>query len=242
MTSSALGITVARAGGEPRGDRRGAAQQAGAASRALGPLSVCSGRRRCRRRAASVVVADGQLADALAPPHWTFAGFDGSFAVFANQLARPTLSIEALAGPVGRGRVDNRRRRCAGRADGGHGVLPRRRPRRPLGGDIPGWSATWQPRHGPAVALAVQRDGLVQAVDVPAGLGVITWSYTPPLFPAGLALSLAATGVLLALLAFPALLALLAFPALLAFRPCWPSRPGPAGPGELISRRRPSRR
>ncbi len=73
--------------------------------------------------------------------------------------------------------------------------------------DIPGWSATWQPRHGPAVALAVQRDGLVQAVDVPAGLGVITWSYTPPLFPAGLALSLAATAALLALLAFPALLA-----------------------------------
>ena len=70
--------------------------------------------------------------------------------------------------------------------------------------DIPGWSATWQPRHGPAVALAVQRDGLVQAVDVPAGLGVITWSYTPPLFPAGLALSLAAMAVLLALLAFPA--------------------------------------
>ena len=51
----------------------------------------------------------------------------------------------------------------------------------------------------------MQRDGLVQAVDVPAGLGVITWSYTPPLFPAGLALSLAATAVLLALLAFPAL-------------------------------------
>ena len=33
------------------------------------------------------MVADGQLADVLAPPHWTFAGFDGSFAVFANQLA-----------------------------------------------------------------------------------------------------------------------------------------------------------
>ena len=60
--------------------------------------------------------------------------------------------------------------------------------------DIPGWSATWQPRHGPAAALPVQRDGLVQAVDVPAGLGVITWSYTPPLFPAGLALSLGGHG------------------------------------------------
>ena len=57
---------------------------------------------------------------------------------------------------------------------------------------IDGWSATWQPRHGPAVALTVQVDGLVQAVDVPPGLGVVTWSYSPPGFRAGLALSLAA--------------------------------------------------
>ena len=62
---------------------------------------------------------------------------------------------------------------------------------------IPGWSATWQPRHGPATTLTVQRDGLVQAVDVPPGLGVVTWSYTPPRFRAGLALSLAATALIL---------------------------------------------
>ena len=62
---------------------------------------------------------------------------------------------------------------------------------------ISGWSATWQPRHGPAAALAIQRDGLVQAVDVPPGLGVVTWSYTPPGFPAGLALSLAAAALVL---------------------------------------------
>jgi uncharacterized membrane protein YfhO len=37
----------------------------------------------------------------------------------------------------------------------------------------------------------VQRDGVVQAVDVPPGQGTVTWHYTPPrLFP-GLALSLA---------------------------------------------------
>ena len=62
---------------------------------------------------------------------------------------------------------------------------------------ISGWSATWQPRHGPATTLTVQRDGLIQAVDVPAGLGVVTWSYTPPLFPAALVLSLAATALVL---------------------------------------------
>jgi uncharacterized membrane protein YfhO len=61
---------------------------------------------------------------------------------------------------------------------------------------ISGWSATWHPRHGPATALTVQPDGLVQAVDVPAGLGEVTWSYTPPGFRAGLALSLVAALVL----------------------------------------------
>ena len=48
---------------------------------------------------------------------------------------------------------------------------------------------------GPAATLAVQRDGLIQAVDVPPGLGVITWTYTPPGFRAGLALSLVAAGL-----------------------------------------------
>jgi uncharacterized membrane protein YfhO len=62
---------------------------------------------------------------------------------------------------------------------------------------IDGWSATWQPRHGPATALTVQADGLVQAVDVPPGLGVLTFRYAPPGFAAGLALSLLA-GVLVA--------------------------------------------
>jgi len=65
---------------------------------------------------------------------------------------------------------------------------------------ISGWSATWQPRHGPVTPLAVQRDGLVQAVDVPPGLGVVTWSYTPPGFRPGLALSLTAAALVLGFL------------------------------------------
>ena len=164
------------------------------------------------------MVADGQLADAVVPPHWTFAGFDGSFAVFANRLARPALSIQALSiqalGIQARGIQARAGRSAAGAWVTGAGGAPAgpaaatvfsrsgARVVRSVS-DIPGWSATWLPRHGPAAALAVQRDGLVQAVDVPAGLGVITWSYTPPLFPAGLALSLGATAVLLAVLALP---------------------------------------
>ena len=60
-----------------------------------------------------------------------------------------------------------------------------------------GWTAIWRPRHGRAAALAVRRDGLVQAVDVPAGHGVVTWSYRPPGFRMGFALSLGATALIL---------------------------------------------
>jgi uncharacterized membrane protein YfhO len=61
---------------------------------------------------------------------------------------------------------------------------------------IPGWSATWQPQRGPAVTLAVRRVGLVQAVAVPAGPGVLTWSYTPPGFSLGLLVSLASAAAI----------------------------------------------
>jgi len=151
----------------------------------------------------SVFVADGQLQAALVPSHWTFAGFDGSFAVFANQFAQQPLRLEALPG-----------RSTSGawiRDSGGAPAEPTvatvfsphgARVVRSVAA-ISGWSAAWQPRHGPATTLTVQRDGLVQAVDVPPGLGVVTWSYTPPLFPAGLVLSLAATAlVFLAFLTF----------------------------------------
>src|SRR5262249_37182684 len=64
-----------------------------------------------------------------------------------------------------------------------------------------GWSAPGPPRHGRPVTLAVRRAGLVQAVDVPPGRGVVTWRYQPPWFPAGFALSLAAAAFIAVLLA-----------------------------------------
>ena len=148
----------------------------------------------------SVLVADGQLQDALVPPHWEFAGFDGPFAVFANRFAQPPLRIEALAGrPLSgawlRGSGGAPAEPAAATVYSPHGARVVRSV-----AAIDGWSATWQPRHGPAVALTVQRDGLVQAVDVPPGLGVVTWSYTPPGFPVGLALSLAAAALVAACL------------------------------------------
>jgi hypothetical protein len=66
---------------------------------------------------------------------------------------------------------------------------------------IPGWTAIWEPQHGQAATLPVQRDGLVQAVDVPPGRGLLSWNYVSPRFPAGLALSLAAVVFLIVLLA-----------------------------------------
>jgi hypothetical protein len=159
----------------------------------LGPPSVVAAD-------GSVFVADGQLQDALVPPHWAFAGLDGPFAVFANRFAQPPLRIEGLPG-----------RSVSGawvRGSGGGPAEPAAATVfSPLGARvvrsvaaISGWSATWQPRHGPATALAVQPDGLVQAVDVPPGLGVLTWSYTPPGFRAGMALSLVAAALILVLL------------------------------------------
>jgi hypothetical protein len=165
----------------------------------LGPPSVITAD-------GTVFVADGQLQDALVSPHWTFAGFDGPFAVFANHDAQPPLHLEALPG-----------RSVSGawvKGSGGAPAEPAAATVFSPGGvrvvrsvaAISGWSATWHPQHGPATALTVQRDGLVQAVDAPPGLGVVTWSYTPPGFPVGLALSLAAAALILVLvLAFTVL-------------------------------------
>jgi hypothetical protein len=162
--------------------------QAQVAPGVLGPPSVVAAD-------GSVVVADGQLQDALVPPRWQFAGFDGPFAVFANHLAQPPLRVEALPGRSVSGA-------WVGDASGPPAAPTAATVSSPGGvrvvrsvAMIDGWSATWQPRHGPATALTVQADGLVQAVDVPPGLGVLTFRYAPPGFAAGLALSLMA-GVL----------------------------------------------
>ena len=47
----------------------------------------------------------------------------------------------------------------------------------------------------------MRRAGLVQAVDVPAGRGILTWSYRPPGLRTGSAMSLGATVLILLMLA-----------------------------------------
>ncbi len=147
-----------------------------------------------------VFIADGQLQNALVPPRWGFAGHDGSFAIFVDHFARHPLSLAALPGRPALGATV---RRLAGPAAGPtaaavfspHGVRVIR-----AVAAIPGWSATWHPRDRRPAALTVHRAGLVQAVDVPPGRGVVTWSYLPPGFPVGAGLSLAAAGLIVAFL------------------------------------------
>ena len=122
----------------------------------------------------------GSSQNALVPPRWGYAGHDGSFAVFVDHFARRPLSLagaprrDQRPGAVGAARPARRRA-------GGGRCSPR---------TASGWSARWRPsRAGPPPgspsaagrsALAVGRAGLVQAVDVPPGRGMLTWSYVPP--------------------------------------------------------------
>lgn len=144
------------------------------------------------------VVADGQLQNALVPPQWGFAGRDGPFAVFTDHDARAALTVTGLHGTAAAGASV---RQLSGSADEPTAAAVRSRAGvrviRAVA-DIPGWTATWRPRHGPPTALAVRRDGIVQSVDVPAGSGVVTWTYKPPGLEAGLALSLAAVAAIIA--------------------------------------------
>jgi hypothetical protein len=167
--------------------------QAGSERVRLGPPSV-TGPHGAR------FVADGQLQDALVPPRWTFANQNGPFSVFVDHLARAPLVLKALPGRSASGASVTQ---LSGPADeptaaqvrSPHGVRLVR-----AVAAIPGWSATWQPADGRPVALPVHRAGLVQAVDVPPGTGVVTWTYEPPGFTAGLAPSIAAAAIIPVLL------------------------------------------
>jgi hypothetical protein len=160
----------------------------------LGPPSVTE-------PGGTVLVADGQLQDALTAPHWGYAGQDGFFAVFADRRAAGPLSLQPAAGQTVSGASV---RRVAGTtASPAAAAVSSPRGVRLIRSvaATAGWTAAWHPVGGVAVPLAVRRDGLVQAVDVPAGRGIVTWTYLPPGFRAGAALALAAVLVIAGLAA-----------------------------------------
>lgn len=163
-----------------------------------------AGRRACPLGPPTIVtaggqafVADGPLQNVLVPPGWGFAGRDGSFAVFTDRAARGPLTLQALSGGPAAGSYV---RMISSTADEPTAAVVRS----PRGvrviravAAIPGWTATWKPRRGPARALVVRRAGIVQAVDVPPGSGIVTWSYAPPRLAESLALSGAALVIVL---------------------------------------------
>jgi hypothetical protein len=170
--------------------------RAGRVSAVLGPPSV-------RLPGGAALTADGQLQGALVPPRWEPAGYDGAFAVFRDRFAAAPVTVRPLPGKRATGATVSYQAGAAGdpvRAEvsSPEGVRLVRSV-----AAIPGWTAIWRPVSGTSVVLPVFPDGLVQAVDVPAGRGTLTWHYTAPGLAAGLALTLAAAVlcVLLALLA-----------------------------------------
>jgi hypothetical protein len=148
--------------------------------------------------------ASGDLQDALALAHWTFDGNQGPLSFYTNQRARPPLTLRGIAGAGTAGA--SVRARSGARLDPTSAVVSSPRGAEVIRAvaSIPGWSATWWPG-GATVPrkLAVHRSGVVQAVDVPAGRGVLTWQYTPPGLNAGAWSTLAGALVLVALWLWP---------------------------------------
>ena len=114
---------------------------AGTAALDLGPPVMRSASGRSYR-------ADGQLQDALVPPHWVLHGLDGAFAVFGDSRASPPLTLRAGPGGSSAG--------ASVRATSGPGFAPTSAavssPRavtvvRAVA-DIPGWTARWRPAGG----------------------------------------------------------------------------------------------
>jgi hypothetical protein len=143
--------------------------------------------------------ANGDLRDVLVPPHWVLAGYDGSFAIYRNTRARGPLTLSALPGGTLAGASvrdvsgpDTGPTRATVSSPAGARVV------RSVAA-IPGWTAIWRPASGHPVVLPVRVDGVVQAVDVPAGTGTLSWHYAPPRLAAGLGISLAAMVVILLL-------------------------------------------
>jgi len=125
-------------------------------------------------------VADGQLEGAVVPPRWGLKGFDGSFAVFADHDSGPALSVRGSNGATVRALSGPSFAPTSAAVYSRDGVEVIRSE-----AAIPGWRATWQPASGHTVELQVRREGLIQAVEVPPGRGVVAWTYEPPRWTAG---------------------------------------------------------
>lgn len=159
------------------------AQAVGGSAQVSSPAVVTTGGQR--------LVADGALQQALSTHDWRFSGNLDGYAVFTNPTAKPLLSLQPLPGQsLGSASVQ----RLTGdplfptsaRVSSANGAVVVRSV-----SAIPGWTARWAPAGGAdARTLPIKEHGLVQAVAVPAGKGVLSWRYDPPGFRVGAVLSL----------------------------------------------------
>ena len=118
---------------------------------------------------------DGELQDGLDQAGWKLAGFWQGYDRFVRTSIRPPVWI---AGPAGSGSVTQ-----VATTDWGSetDAVSARRAVTVVRSEayLAGWRAVATPAHGPARDLAVVRDGLIQAVRVPAGTWTLTFSYRP---------------------------------------------------------------
>ncbi|MGD0439843.1 MAG: hypothetical protein ABSB52_04375 [Acidimicrobiales bacterium] len=132
---------------------------------------------------------DGPLSAYLTAPHWTASGTIGPFAAFTNERA---LGPFFLAGRTGTGggalrvRVVSSSPWTATEEVAVSSARPARVGRAVA--DIPGWRATGV-HDGRSSAISLERDGLVQSFEVPAGTTLVTFSYESPGLRAGLGAS-----------------------------------------------------
>jgi hypothetical protein len=146
---------------------------------------------------------DGSLRDAVTPGRWRFAGMIGDFCIFTQASAAGQAWVEN--GPPGAAHV-------VSSTPWGDQVIrvTTTRPATLLRSEqfATGWQATvtTTPSHGGSAhhAVAVRRQGLIQAVPVPAGTSLVHFTYRPHRVLEGFVASALGFIALVALVAWPA--------------------------------------
>jgi hypothetical protein len=149
---------------------------------------------------------DGGLVDTVVPPAWHFVGMDGLFSIFVNSQAAGRAEVEG-GGPGATARV------VSSTPWGTETIrVTTARPAVLVRAEAydTGWRATIEsdgPEGHPAGngrATPVLRDGIVQAVHVPAGVHLVTFRYRPTRVFEGLGLSAAGVLIAFTLMVWPA--------------------------------------
>jgi len=131
----------------------------------------------------AVYSLDGELQDGLDQTGWRPAGYVEGYARFVHPSLRPPVWV---VGPAGAASVQQLATTAWGTetdsVTAAHPVVVVRSE-----AYLAGWHAVAVPAHGTALDLPVFRDGLVQAVRVPAGRWTLTFLYRPADFTVAVA-------------------------------------------------------